>query len=342
MTDLILLFGGISDERLVSVASAQNLVSYVKNAELWFVTSQGSVIQTTAQELLKHERPFEVAFAPSQKPFATSIEAALQSEAARIKGHVIFIGLHGTEGEDGSLQRLFEKNGVRYTGSRSQSSAMCFDKNIAKEHISESGLTVPMGFTVLKSDPDARRKILTALSDYERLVAKPSSSGSSFGLRFLNTKEECEAFATELATCPYNEYLIEQCLVGRELTVGIIERDGGKRLALPPSEVIMQAGRSFDYQGKYLGRGSTEVTPAELTIKDRDLCQSLALQAHIVLGCHGYSRTDMILTKKGPVFLETNTLPGLTKASFVPQQLQAAQIPLETFIQEQIIAALKS
>ena len=338
MTDLILLFGGISDERLVSVASAQNLAVRLSTAELWFIDPTGAVVRTSVEELSKHQRPFEVPFQPMSKPFAKSTEEALSD----VNGRVIFIGLHGTEGEDGSLQTLLENRNIRYTGSRSKSSQMCFDKTLAKTHIADSGLMVPAGFEVSKNDETALHKIVTAFKDYDKLVAKPASSGSSFGLRFLNSVADCEAFAIELKTCPYDVYLIEQCLIGRELTVGIIERENGKRLALPPSEVVVQAGQTFDYQGKYLGRGSTEITPAELTIKDRDLCQSLALQAHIVLGCRGYSRTDMMLTKKGPVFLETNTLPGMTKASFVPQQLDAAQIPLETFISEQVLAAQKA
>ncbi len=338
MTDLILLFGGISDERLVSVASAQNLATHLRNAELWFIDATGAVTRVAPDELSEHQRPFEIPFQPAHEAFAKNTEEAL----SEVKGRVIFIGLHGTEGEDGSLQTLLEKQNIRYTGSRSRSSQMCFDKTLAKTHISDSGLIVPMGFELSKTDDSAKQKILTAFRDYERLVAKPASSGSSFGLRFLNSVADCEAFAIELKTCAYDVYLIEQCLIGRELTVGIIERDNGKRLALPPSEVVMQTGQTFDYQGKYLGRGSTEITPAELTIKDRDLCQSLALQAHIVLGCRGYSRTDMMLTKKGPVFLETNTLPGMTKASFIPQQLAAAQIPLQTFISEQVLAALKA
>lgn len=338
MTDLILLFGGISDERLVSVASAQNLATHLQKAELWFISPSGSVTRTSARELSEHSRPFETPFQPSVKPFAQNTVSAL----SEVKERVIFIGLHGTEGEDGSLQKLLEQHNVRYTGSRSASSKMCFDKTQAKIHITDSGLTVPMGFEISKSDELAKPKILAAFKDYERLVAKPASSGSSFGLRFLNSAADCEAFSSELKTSAYEMYLIEQCLIGRELTVGIIERGNGKRLALPPSEVIMKTGQNFDYEGKYLGRGSTEITPAELSIKDRDLCQSLALQAHIVLGCRGYSRTDMILTKKGPVFLETNTLPGMTKASFIPQQLAAAQIPLETFISEQVLAALKA
>jgi D-alanine-D-alanine ligase len=128
---------------------------------------------------------------------------------------------------------------------------------------------------------------------------------------------------------------MENFITGRELTVGVtqIEND---LVALPASEVILNEGRSFDYNGKYLGSGTTEVTPASLTEAELEAAQRLAIEAHLAFHCYGYSRTDMILAADGPYFLETNTLPGLSKPSFVPQQLLAADIPIKTFIEEQI------
>jgi D-alanine-D-alanine ligase len=131
---------------------------------------------------------------------------------------------------------------------------------------------------------------------------------------------------------------MESFITGRELTIGVLQNDRQLR-ALPPSEAKVETGHSFDYEGKYLGRGTIEVTPADLTDHERGISQEMAVEAHRALRCYGYTRTDMILTAQGPVYLETNTLPGLTRASFIPQQLAAAQLSMTSFVEEQLNAA---
>ena len=103
----------------------------------------------------------------------------------------------------------------------------------------------------------------------------------------------------------------------------------------------MADGRVFDYEGKYLGEGSTEVTPADISPDLAEKLGRLACQAHEILGCWGYSRTDFLVDENGPVFIETNTLPGLTSASFIPQQLEAAAIPMVDFFQHQLALAFQ-
>jgi D-alanine-D-alanine ligase len=105
------------------------------------------------------------------------------------------------------------------------------------------------------------------------------------------------------------------------------------------SEVRLIPGGAFDYAGKYLGRGTEEITPAELEPEAWQQAQALAVLTHTALGCRGYSRTDMILTDAGPVLLEINTLPGMTKASFIPQQLAAAKRPVKAFLERQLTLA---
>lgn len=114
---------------------------------------------------------------------------------------------------------------------------------------------------------------------------------------------------------------------------------GGCLTVLPPSEVILERDAHFDYEGKYLGVGNREVTPAALTVREAAAAQALSMIAHSALGCFGYTRTDMIMTSKGIYYLETNTLPGMTRASFIPQQLRAAGISLESFVQGQLALA---
>ena len=125
---------------------------------------------------------------------------------------------------------------------------------------------------------------------------------------------------------------------GTELTVGIVDDGRGTR-ALPASEVRVEAGRAFDYEGKYLGKGTREITPAEVPPEVSQAAQRIALAVHKALGCEGYSRTDVICGPKGVVFLEINTLPGLTGMSFIPQQLAAEGTPMLAFLEEQISLA---
>jgi D-alanine-D-alanine ligase len=173
------------------------------------------------------------------------------------------------------------------------------------------------------------------LEVHERLVLKPVADGSSSGLMFVGSDSRADAIA-RLSDAPDVVFILERFVRGRELTVGVLERPTGDTIALPCSEVFVEMGRSFDFEGKYLGRGTKEITPAELTPDVAQAAQSLALTVHRAMGCSGYSRTDMIVDESGPVFLEINTLPGLTSASFIPQQLKVAGISMHAFVDEQI------
>jgi D-alanine-D-alanine ligase len=331
MISSVLLFGGNSDERLVSVASSQNLSAQFEFAELWYFHRDGSISVATPEEIRKHEKPFVSEFTPKAPAFAKSLAEALP----RLKGKSVFLGFHGTEGEDGQIQELLEKYQIPFTGSGSKSSALCFDKLIAKDVVARAGVKTAEHLVVEASRDPA--KALTAFyKKHGRIVVKPVASGSSFGLFIVTSDEIFEKALAGIQSLPYGKFLAEAFVDGRELTVGVWDQPGQEFLSLPPSEVILNKGSSFDYEGKYLGKGSTEVTPAHLEPSQKAEAQELAIRAHKALGCYGYSRTDMILTNEGPIFLETNTLPGMTRASFVPQQLEAAGLKLKDFIQSQL------
>lgn len=328
----ILLFGGRSDERLVSVASAQNISSRYPFNELWFLNVAGEVFRVSQAELAAHARPFETLFEPSARAFAATIGDALGSLGDRS----VFIALHGTEGEDGTLQALFESRHVAFTGSGARPSQVCFDKAATKARVAEAGISVAPQAILARGSADViLRELEQFFLTHGALVAKPNASGSSFGLQMVLEAASIQPAAEAMAKLPYGTFLIERFITGRELTIGVLTH-GGQTRVLPPSEVVLAAGRSFDYQGKYLGKGTREITPADLNARERDLAQEVALKAHQALGCYGYSRTDLILGPSGPVFIETNTLPGLSKASFIPQQLAAEGIAVDEFVAEQL------
>lgn len=331
----ILLFGGNSDERLVSVASAQNLSRVYSFSEIWFMDFDGKIFKTSKQELANHQNPFTVAFQSVGPVVSDSLEGALPA----LKDAVVYMGFHGTQGEDGKIQSLFESKRILFTGSGARASYLAFDKALAKEVAQKAGLPMASG-QVLSVDQKASwgQMILEFSKKHPQFVAKPVAAGSSFGLFIIKSSRDLDQALPQIQNAPYAAYLLEEFLEGRELTVGVYDQPmtpGGAR-ALPPSEVVLDAGASFDYQGKYLGRGTKEITPAQLASQETLSAQELAIKAHEAFGCLGYSRTDMILTSKGPYFLETNTLPGMTKASFIPQQLEAAGLDLQYFLELQI------
>lgn len=324
MASRILFFGGSSDERLVSVASAQNLAAQFLFDELWFFHAGGAIAKTTLDELRSHNRPFQETFRPRPEPFAQSLSEASE----KLKGCTIFLGFHGDEGEDGKIQAWLEERKIPFTGSGSKASALCFDKKLAKAGL--AGL-VPTA-TGIEVTADSLDKLNQFYQEHRQIVVKPVASGSSFGLFIVTDDVSYQKAVQGVRDLPYGRFLAETFLEGRELTVGYWDGHG----ALPASEVIMNRGRSFDYEGKYLGKGSTEITPASVSAAEMKQAQELAEKCHRALGCYGYSRTDMMLTKNGPVFIETNTLPGMTRASFYPQQLEAAKLDIRRFIETQL------
>jgi len=190
----------------------------------------------------------------------------------------------------------------------------------------------------LSKDPKKMRsEVREMLAIYGRVVAKPVAGGSSVGLHHLLSADQIEPAAQRMEESG-ESYLAEEFISGTELTVGVVDGPSGPR-ALPPSEVRLEQGRAFDYEGKYLGKGTREITPAEVPPEVTRAAQDLALAAHRALGCEGYSRTDIISSSNGPVFLELNTLPGLTRASFLPQQLAAEGTPMLSFLEGQLAIA---
>ena len=205
--------------------------------------------------------------------------------------------------------------GRRFHGSGAEASRLCFDKVRAREIVGARGIRVAEAILLGADSGEALHRFLQRTG---RLVVKPVADGSSHGIWFVSQERELEE-AVRASKAPY---IVERFIEGRELTVGVREQEG-ELSALPCSEVRLAPGRTFDFEGKYLGHGSEEITPAQVTPATAAAAQQVAREAHEATGCRGYSRTDVILSSDGPVFLEINTLPGLTQASFIPQQLEA-------------------
>jgi D-alanine-D-alanine ligase len=323
---ITILFGGSNKERLVSVASAQALNAALPESDLWFWDVRDDVHSVRSEALLGHARPFEDEFVPGGP--AVPLEQAL--DRAKAQGRVLVLGLHGGRAENGELQAMCELRGVPFTGSGSAASYLAFDKVAAKRFAALAGIAVPAGVPLEDID--------RAFAEHGRLIAKPSRDGSSYGLIFVNAKQDLVAVRHAAKT---EEYVIEPFVPGIEATCGVLERPDGTVVALPPIEIVPAEGR-FDYASKYLAKTTQEICPGRFSPDITAQIMDHSLRAHRALSCRGYSRTDFIVSADGPVYLETNTLPGLTAASLYPKALKAQGIGFADFLRDQIVLAEKA
>ncbi len=324
---ITILFGGTSKERLVSVASAQALHSALPEADPWFWDADDSVHETTAATLLAHARPFEDPFKPDARRIGGTIEQAL--DYAKDDSRLFVLGLHGGSAENGELQAMCEMRDIPFTGSGSAASHLAFDKIATKRFAAIAGVTCARGI--------APGDIERAFAEYGKLIAKPVRDGSSYGLIFINSGQDIVAVRN---AARHEEYVVEPFIAGTEATCGVLEQADGQVIALPPIEIIpADGGFGFDYRAKYLAKATQEICPGRFAPEIAAQIMDQALRAHRALSCRGYSRSDFIVSERGPVFLETNTLPGLTRASLYPKALRAQGIDFADFLHQQIALA---
>lgn len=235
---------------------------------------------------------------------------------------VAFLALHGKGGEDGTIQGFLEMIGLPYTGSGVFSSALSIDKQKAKTFYRAHGIKTPASTYVRRGEPFDAERIVQELG--QKCVVKAATEGSSLGIYIVEGAEAVrqainDALALDTAA------LIEQYIAGTELTVVVLGAEGNAE-ALPIIEIIPQA-ESYDFDSKYAPGGSEHICPARLSDEDTAHIMATAVAAHNALCCHGVSRTDFILDANGDAWvLETNTLPGMTATSLLPDAAKAAGI----------------
>jgi D-alanine-D-alanine ligase len=314
---IAVLFGGTSEERDVSIASAAQIIPALRGLghEVFAVdTATGRLPPADERRLLasgvapeppstaamEQVRGRAIAFAPG----ATDIRSA----------DVVFLALHGGAGEDGRLQAMLDLAGLGYTGSNHIASAAAMDKDLSKRLFRSAG--VPTADWIMA--PAAAADIERALG--WPVVVKPSKQGSTVGLTVVRQAADLAAAIT-LAASFDDEVMVEKFIAGREFTVGVL--DGA---ALPVGEII-SPGEVFDYQAKYQVGGAREVFPADLPLAESAQLQEYALRAHRVLKLGAYSRVDFRRDANGGFWcLEANSLPGMTATSLLPQAALVAGI----------------
>ena len=248
-----------------------------------------------------------------------------------------FILLHGLLGEDGTMQGFLEMLGIPFQGSGVLGSAIAMDKNLAKVLYRRHGLTVPDWVMVSRYTPMDRARTIKRLG--LPLIIKPARQGSSVGMSIAGSDRELAA-GVEQALEFDSRVMVEQYIRGREITGAILGNE--QPAALPIVEIIPDKKYAFfDYEAKYRPGATREICPAELDPELTGRAQECALVAHRALQLEGYSRTDMIISNDQEIFiLETNTIPGMTPTSLLPQAAAAAGLSFSALLDRLLELAL--
>ncbi len=240
------------------------------------------------------------------------------------KNFICINALHGPFGEDGQIQKILKKNKIPFTHSNIKSSNLCFNKSASKKQIIKNKLLSPK-YYLLNIDDLNEKKLNIIKSNLKKFIIKPNKSGSSFGIKIIKNQKEFDMFITYLdrfkkQLINHKEVLIEEYISGKELTVSTVKLDK-KIHALAVTE-IKSKNNFFDYKAKYSKGYAKHILPAKLTRENYSTCLKFAIKAHKLLGCNAVARTDFIFdTKRNKIFfLETNTQPGLTPISLLPEQ----------------------
>lgn len=341
---IVVLAGGMSMERDVSLSSGSLICKALRSLghkALLVDLYMGLETEGDLAELFEELPPVPELRVYAGEPDLEAVRASRPWKSPSLIGpnvlelcqlaDVVFLGLHGTCGEDGRIQAVLELMGIPYTGSGCLASALAMNKHVTKEIVSAAGIATPAWRRVEYREAD-----IPDIVEATELpcVVKPVDSGSSVGVSIPETKEALtQALRVNLHR---GEVLIEQYVRGREIDVGVLD---GR--ALPSIEITPRQG-FYDYVNKYQPGATVEVTPAPIPAEIEAELGRAALTAHQKLGLTAYSRADFILDENGKIwFLEINTLPGMTPTSLMPQEAAAVGIGYSDLCQKIVDLALK-
>jgi len=312
---IAVLMGGTSSERDVSLASGIRITEALRarGHEVVAVDTVSGVLSAADEQRLLAGGVVKTS--PPDTKALVQMNRAMQGTLRSLpNADVLFLALHGGQGEDGTLQALLDLVGVPYTGSGHLASALAMDKDLSKRLFRDAG--VPTADWLMA--PVTAEEVRAALGF--PVIVKPSKQGSTVGLSIVRTPAELEP-AVRAAYEHDDEVMIESFIEGRELTVGILGDE-----ALPVGEIISKH-EIYDYECKYTPGMAVEEFPAKLSAEETSVVQDLARKAFRALKLKGYARIDFRMSADGVFYcLEANTLPGMTQTSLIPQAAAAAGI----------------
>lgn len=252
-----------------------------------------------------------------------------------IKPDAVFNTIHGTPGEDGYLQAYWELLGIPHTSTDYYSAGLSFNKRDCLSVLKNFGVRAANSFYI-NDDSEINIEEIVKRTGLPCFV-KPNRSGSSFGISKVNNMNEISP-AIDKAFTEDSEIIIETALKGTEVSVGVYN-NGDEIIALPVTEIVSE-NDFFDYEAKYLGK-SQEITPARISEKETQMVQKEAIKIYKLLKMNGVTRSEFIIEKGQPYFLEINTNPGLSAESIIPKQVREAGMTLTEFFDILIKNVLK-
>ncbi len=341
ITRVGVLMGGPSAEYSVSIASGAMVMEALNTFDDLAV--EAVIIHENGVWEKTREVPREAMQPGAMRHPAAPRQRVLDGLRLLESMDAAFIALHGSFGEDGTLQAVLETLHLPYTGSGPLASALAMNKHRAKELFQWHRLPLAAEFYIPRITEDTVDQMIPQIESRlgYPLVVKPNEGGSSVGIHMVPDRD-----ALREALRQNVEYgrplLIEKKLAGRELTCAVLEELDGSVKPLPVIEIVPHAGQFFDFTSKYADQGSDELCPAPVDNRTTRRIQDLAVRAHQILGCRGFSRADFILTHDGPYLLEVNTIPGMTPNSLLPKAAHAQGLPFPHLIRQLLDLAMTS
>lgn len=346
--NIVVLAGGLSTERDVSFKTGSMVAKALKENGHKVILLDVFMGYSDREEDLTgifdraDEISVQVSDIPTEAPDLAKVKASRKDQSPCFFGpnvikmcqmaDIVFMALHGENGENGKIQAAFDLFGVKYTGSDYLSSAIAMNKETSKQFFLANGIHTPKGISMTRA---TRQDDITKLDLTLPCVVKPCCGGSSIGVTIVKDAAEFKA-ALDDAFKWENELVIEEFVQGREFSVGVIE---GK--ALPIIEIAPKEG-FYDYKNKYKAGSTVETCPAELPEQVTKDMQHYAEEVARVIGLDTYSRSDFLLNDKNEMFcLEANTLPGMTPTSLLPQEAAVIGMSFNQLCEHLIDISLK-
>lgn len=345
---IVVLAGGLSTERDVSFKTGEMVTKALRENGHQVILLDVFMGYSDKEENLTgifdraEAVSVKVAAIPETAPDLEKVKAQRKDQSDNFFGpnvielcrmaDIVFMALHGENGENGKIQAAFDLFGIRYTGTGYLGSALAMNKGMAKQLFLENGIPTPRG-TSLKRGEDAAK--IEACGIHFPCVVKPCSGGSSIGVSIVHDKAEYERALKEAFRWE-NELVIEEYVKGREFSVGVIDFQ-----ALPIIEIAPVEG-FYDYKNKYKAGSTVETCPAELSEQITKEMQGYAEKVAEVLGLNTYSRTDFLLDAEDHIFcLEANTLPGMTPTSLLPQEAKVTGVDFNQLCEKLIESSMR-
>lgn len=345
---IVVLAGGLSTERDVSFKTGEMVTKALRENGHQVILLDVFMGYSDKEEDLTgifdraEAVSVKVAAIPETAPDLEKVKAQRKDQSDNFFGpnvielcrmaDIVFMALHGENGENGKIQAAFDLFGIRYTGTGYLGSALAMNKGMAKQLFLENGIPTPRG-TSLKRGEDAAK--IETCGIHFPCVVKPCSGGSSIGVSIVHDNAEYEQALKEAFRWE-NELVIEEYVKGREFSVGVIDFQ-----ALPIIEIAPVEG-FYDYKNKYKAGSTVETCPAELSEQITKEMQGYAEKVAEVLGLNTYSRTDFLLDAEDHIFcLEANTLPGMTPTSLLPQEAKVTGVDFNQLCEKLIESSMR-